>query len=118
MSIFPAVAVEAQPCSGARRRRADLLRVLGGRPVAHGLLVRRLGRRPGAPISRSPRCSGPNSLDPAQLVDGQQMYVWSSIYDTLLARDSATGELIPNAAYQLGVQRGRDRADPQASERG
>ena len=26
------------------------------------------------------------------------MYVWSSIYDTLLARDSATGELIPNAA--------------------
>jgi len=42
--------------------------------------------------------SAPNSLDPAQLVDGQQMYVWSSIYDTLLARDSATGELLPNAA--------------------
>lgn len=42
--------------------------------------------------------SAPNSLDPAQLVDGQQMYVWSSIYDTLLARDSSTGELIPNAA--------------------
>ena len=42
--------------------------------------------------------SAPNSLDPAQLVDGQQMYVWASIYDTLLARDSATGELIPNAA--------------------
>lgn len=42
--------------------------------------------------------SGPNSLDPAQLVDGQQMFVWSSILDTLLARDYETGELIPNAA--------------------
>ncbi|SDY66518.1 ABC transporter substrate-binding protein [Herbiconiux ginsengi] len=42
--------------------------------------------------------SGPNSLDPAQLVDGQQMYVWASLYDTLLARDSATGDLVPNAA--------------------
>jgi peptide/nickel transport system substrate-binding protein len=42
--------------------------------------------------------SAPNSLDTAQLVDGNQMYVWSSIYDTLLARDNETGELIPNAA--------------------
>jgi peptide/nickel transport system substrate-binding protein len=42
--------------------------------------------------------SGPNSLDPAQLVQGTQMYVWGSIYDTLLARDNKTGELIPNAA--------------------
>ncbi|WP_374975682.1 ABC transporter substrate-binding protein [Microbacterium trichothecenolyticum] len=42
--------------------------------------------------------SGPNSLDPAQLVDGQQMFVWSSILDTLLAKENNTGELIPNAA--------------------
>lgn len=51
-----------------------------------------------APDLKIAAVSAPNSLDPAQLVDGQQMYVWSSIYDTLLARDSATGELIPNAA--------------------
>ncbi|MEV5070727.1 ABC transporter substrate-binding protein [Microbacterium sp. LMI12-1-1.1] len=42
--------------------------------------------------------SGPNSLDPAQLVDGQQQFVWSSILDTLLAKENKTGELIPNAA--------------------
>lgn len=42
--------------------------------------------------------SGPNSLDPAQVVDGQQMFVWTSVLDTLLARDSETGELIPHAA--------------------
>lgn len=42
--------------------------------------------------------SGPNSLDPAQLVDGQQTFVWSSILDTLLAKENNTGELIPNAA--------------------
>lgn len=42
--------------------------------------------------------SGPNSLDPAQLVDGQQQFVWSSILDTLLAKENNTGELIPNAA--------------------
>lgn len=42
--------------------------------------------------------SGPNSLDPAHVVDGQQMFVWSSVLDTLLARDSETGELVPNAA--------------------
>lgn len=51
-----------------------------------------------APDLKIAAVSAPNSLDPAQLVDGTQMYVWSSIYDTLLARDSATGELIPNAA--------------------
>lgn len=42
--------------------------------------------------------SAPNSLDTAQLVDGQQMFVWGSIYDTLLARDDESNELIPNAA--------------------
>jgi peptide/nickel transport system substrate-binding protein len=42
--------------------------------------------------------SGPNSLDTAQVVDGQQMLVWASIYDTLLARDESTNEVIPNAA--------------------
>ena len=42
--------------------------------------------------------SAPNSMDPAQLVDGNQMYVWASVYDTLLARDSKSGDLIPNAA--------------------
>lgn len=42
--------------------------------------------------------SAPNSFDPAQLVDGQQMFVWSSVLDTLLARENNTGELIPNAA--------------------
>lgn len=42
--------------------------------------------------------SAPNSLDPAQLVDGQQMFVWSSILDTLLRKDPETGELIPGAA--------------------
>lgn len=42
--------------------------------------------------------SAPNSLDPAQVVDGQQMFVWSSILDTLLRKDPATGDLIPGAA--------------------
>jgi peptide/nickel transport system substrate-binding protein len=42
--------------------------------------------------------SAPNSLDPAQLVDGQQMFVWSSILDTLLVKENKTGELKPNAA--------------------
>jgi peptide/nickel transport system substrate-binding protein len=40
----------------------------------------------------------PNSMDPAQLVDGQQMFVWSSILDTLLYKENKTGELKPNAA--------------------
>jgi peptide/nickel transport system substrate-binding protein len=40
----------------------------------------------------------PNSLDPAQLVDGQQMFVWSAILDTLLYKENKTGELKPNAA--------------------
>lgn len=42
--------------------------------------------------------SAPNSLDPAQLVDGQQMFVWSSILDTLLRKDPETGEIIAGAA--------------------
>ncbi|WP_404429889.1 ABC transporter substrate-binding protein [Microbacterium lacus] len=42
--------------------------------------------------------SAPNSLDPAQLVDGQQMFVWSSILDTLLRKDPQTGEVLPGAA--------------------
>lgn len=42
--------------------------------------------------------SPPNSLDPAQLVDGQQQFVWGSIYDTLLIEENNTGELQPNAA--------------------
>src|SRR5690349_13332819 len=37
----------------------------------------------------------PNSLDPAQLVDGQQMFVWSSILDTLLYKENKTGALKP-----------------------
>ncbi|MFC4504972.1 MULTISPECIES: ABC transporter substrate-binding protein [Streptomyces] len=41
--------------------------------------------------------SGPNSLDPAQLTDGQGAYVWSALYDTLLNTDNK-GELKPNAA--------------------
>ncbi|XVQ15026.1 ABC transporter substrate-binding protein [Spirillospora sp. CA-255316] len=39
----------------------------------------------------------PNSLDPAQLVEGQQAYVWNSVYDTLLYADNK-GRLQPNAA--------------------
>ncbi len=54
--------------------------------------------------------SAPNSLDPAQLVDGQQMFVWSSILDTLLRKDPETGELLPGAAEKWGVQRGRHSA--------
>ena len=42
--------------------------------------------------------SAPNSLDPAQLVDGQQMFVWSSILDTLLRKDPVTGKILPGAA--------------------
>src|SRR6478609_3144373 len=42
--------------------------------------------------------SAPNSLDPAQIVDGQQMFVWSSVLDTLLRKDPETGELLPGAA--------------------
>lgn len=40
----------------------------------------------------------PNSLDPAQLADGQQMFVWGSVFDTLLYKENKTGELKPNAA--------------------
>lgn len=39
----------------------------------------------------------PNSFDPAQLVEGQQTYVWNSIFDTLLLQDNK-GELHPGAA--------------------
>ncbi|PRX96556.1 ABC transporter substrate-binding protein [Allonocardiopsis opalescens] len=39
----------------------------------------------------------PNSLDPAQLHDGTQRYVWGSLYDTLIYSDNE-GELQPAAA--------------------
>lgn len=39
----------------------------------------------------------PNSLDPAQLHDGTQRYVWSSLYDTLIYTNH-DGELEPAAA--------------------
>lgn len=39
----------------------------------------------------------PNSLDPAQLLEGQQVYVWSALFDTLLYADEK-GKLHPNAA--------------------
>ncbi|MGD6749584.1 ABC transporter substrate-binding protein [Streptomyces sp. BH105] len=39
----------------------------------------------------------PNSFDPTQLVDGQQTYVWNSLYDTLLITDNK-GQLQPGAA--------------------
>lgn len=41
--------------------------------------------------------SAPNSLDPAQLHDGTQRYVWASLYDTLLYIDN-DGEIQPSAA--------------------
>jgi peptide/nickel transport system substrate-binding protein len=39
----------------------------------------------------------PNSLDPVQLLEGQQMYIWSAIYDTLIYSDN-DAVLKPNAA--------------------
>lgn len=39
----------------------------------------------------------PNSLDPVQLLEGQQMYIWSALYDTLLYSDN-DAVLKPNAA--------------------
>ncbi|MFF0157305.1 ABC transporter substrate-binding protein [Streptomyces sp. NPDC005263] len=39
----------------------------------------------------------PNSFDPAQLIEGQQTYVWDSIFDTLLLQDNE-GVLHPGAA--------------------
>ncbi|MFC4376221.1 ABC transporter substrate-binding protein [Nocardia halotolerans] len=39
----------------------------------------------------------PNSFDPAQLLEGQQAYVWAGIFDTLLYLDN-DGKLQPNAA--------------------
>lgn len=41
--------------------------------------------------------AAPASLDPAQLQEGQQTYVWGSVFDTLLYVDNA-GKLQPNAA--------------------
>lgn len=41
--------------------------------------------------------AAPASLDPAQLQEGQQTYVWGSVFDTLLLVDNS-GELQPNAA--------------------
>ncbi|MET4590617.1 ABC transporter substrate-binding protein [Arthrobacter sp. 754] len=39
----------------------------------------------------------PASLDPAQLAEGQQSYIWASIFDTLLMVDK-DGKVKPNAA--------------------
>ncbi|MET9830777.1 ABC transporter substrate-binding protein [Streptomyces sp. NPDC006385] len=39
----------------------------------------------------------PNSFDPTQLSEGQQAYIWESLYDTLLQLDNK-GELRPGAA--------------------
>ncbi|MEU5755054.1 ABC transporter substrate-binding protein [Streptomyces sp. NPDC047829] len=39
----------------------------------------------------------PNSFEPTQLIDGQQAYVWNSVYDTLLIQDNK-GRLTPGAA--------------------
>ncbi|MFJ6453870.1 ABC transporter substrate-binding protein [Paenarthrobacter sp. NPDC091669] len=41
--------------------------------------------------------AAPASLDPAQLQEGQQTYVWGSVFDTLLYVDN-DGKLQPNAA--------------------
>ncbi|MBP1076376.1 peptide/nickel transport system substrate-binding protein [Microbacterium terrae] len=41
---------------------------------------------------------GPASLDPAMLYEGQSAYVWSAVYDTLLAKNPETGEIEGNAA--------------------
>lgn len=41
--------------------------------------------------------AAPNSLDPAQLHDGTQRYVWGSLFDTLLYNDNE-GKLQPAAA--------------------
>jgi peptide/nickel transport system substrate-binding protein len=41
--------------------------------------------------------AAPNSLDPAQLAEGQEAYVWNSVFDTLLYADNK-GQLQPNAA--------------------
>ncbi|MEV7016002.1 ABC transporter substrate-binding protein [Streptomyces sp. NPDC093991] len=39
----------------------------------------------------------PNSFEPTQLVEGQQTYIWDSVYDTLLIQDNK-GRLAPGAA--------------------
>jgi peptide/nickel transport system substrate-binding protein len=43
--------------------------------------------------------SPPRSLDPVDLDAGQQAFVWTSVYDTLLYRD-LDGEIQPNAASE------------------
>lgn len=60
------------------------------------------GQSSGTPSAQSRTLSlailgTPNSFDPTQLVEGQQTYVWDSIYDTLLIQDNR-GELQPGAA--------------------
>ncbi|MGH8954578.1 MAG: ABC transporter substrate-binding protein [Microbacterium sp.] len=40
----------------------------------------------------------PANLDPAMLYEGQTAYIWSAVYDTLLAKDVETGEIVGNAA--------------------
>ncbi|MEV5354867.1 ABC transporter substrate-binding protein [Streptomyces sp. NPDC052693] len=39
----------------------------------------------------------PNSFEPTQLIEGQQTYVWDSVYDTLLTQDNK-GQLTAGAA--------------------
>lgn len=46
--------------------------------------------------------AAPASLDPAQLQEGQQTYVWGSVFDTLLLVDN-DGKLKPNAAESWDV---------------
>lgn len=46
--------------------------------------------------------AAPASLDPAQLQEGQQAYIWASVYDTLLLIDNS-GKLQPNAAESWTV---------------
>ncbi|MEV7608555.1 ABC transporter substrate-binding protein [Microbacterium sp. NPDC089320] len=42
----------------------------------------------------------PANLDPAMLYEGQTAYIWSAVYDTLLAKDVETGEIVGNAAEE------------------
>lgn len=88
-------------------RRPRRLVAIGAAVIAATLLLSACGGQPetggdsGEVVEKDLKIaavSAPNSLDPAQLVDGQQMFVWTSVFDTLLAKDNNTGELIPNAA--------------------
>lgn len=94
----------------SNRRPALRLAALGATVLAASLVLAGCSGSPepspgtssSAPIAEKDLAvaavSAPNSLDPAQLVDGQQMFVWSSILDTLLRKDPKTGETIPGAA--------------------